>query len=245
MRVAFLATGFPDYSVEAASALARRADVMLLGDRNQLARDSESCKRQAFAQSGRLRGFRQDKLPYRIMSCATVVSELVRFRPHAVIVHEHAHPHIAWIHRQIARLSRSLLIVHDPVPHAGRDGTLAVRNARCILEERAAASGFLVHGAYCARMLAQQGQIGERTILSIPHGPVLRPSLPAIQTYPQRALMFGRMEAYKGLELLLAAFRVIKERGIECELRLAEALALVSSKGIFTQTSSVRRESYK
>jgi glycosyltransferase involved in cell wall biosynthesis len=221
MHVCLVATGFSDYSVEAASALAARCRVTLIADANHISRDSDQEKVQAFAQAGELHLFRQHRLPFRLAACVSVLSQIIRARPDAVILHEHAHPHLSWLHRQISRVAPTLLIVHDPMPHTGNDSVLASRNRHAIEIERSHASAFLLHGEYCQNLLRQQMPDDPRPMLIIPHGPILHPHTEPAHSQGKRILMFGRMEAYKGLDILLEAARLLAQRAPEIELRLA------------------------
>jgi glycosyltransferase involved in cell wall biosynthesis len=220
MRIALLSTGFAPHSVELAAALRRDADVLLVADRDLLERDSPAEELQAFADAGRLATFRRHSLPSRIAACATAFGHIARFRPDVVVAHEHPQPTVAWIHRQMARVAKTLLIVHDPEPHGGV--VFSTRNQRSQEIERRSASAFLLHGKYCTATFLRSADPGERPVLTAPLGSNLRPGGEvAGAVEPGRILMFGRMYAYKGLDLLLAAARILKARGVAFHLRLA------------------------
>ena len=103
------------------------------------------------------------------------------------------------------------LIVHDPQPHPGRDSAFAARRAGEIIVQRALAHRLFAHGTACAAALERTTG---RPIASIVHGPILRPAHPPRPpTGDRRVLMFGRMERYKGLDVLLGAARRIHARG--------------------------------
>src|SRR4051794_18850473 len=102
MRLAFLATQFADYSMEAAMVLRQSAQTLLLADRMNLDRDGSRKTRQALQDSGQLFTFRQNRLPYRVTASASVPARLLMFRPDLVIAHEHAHPHITWIMSRVS-----------------------------------------------------------------------------------------------------------------------------------------------
>lgn len=220
-RIAFLATGMAPHSVALATALAQEAEVLLLIDDDELRHDSPAAERQALADAGRLVTFRQGRLS-RLAACATILASVRRFRPDVLIAHEHPKLHIAWMQRQIARVCKILLIVHDPFPHKGREAVHASRMRRWRDVGRRAASAFLLHGPFCTAMFNRTWDADGRPVLTSPLGPNLRPPVsegPAAE--PGRILMFGRMEAYKGLDLLLAAARILKQRGVPFHLRLA------------------------
>lgn len=219
-RYAILATHFIDYSMELAMALSQEAEVLLLIDVGKMEKEGESLDR--------LKGFpitiriiSQNKLPQRWYATLRCISSILRFKPTALIAHEHAHPHVTWIMRVISWFLPIYLIVHDPFPHAGRDNIIAEENKKETLRQRACASRFLVHGAACAQALSPQVDAGK--IVKIVHGPILRPENP-VEIPPNRPsydfLMIGRMEAYKGLGVLLESLKILRERSIHFTCRI-------------------------
>jgi glycosyltransferase involved in cell wall biosynthesis len=209
------------HSVALAAALAQHAEVLLLIDGDELQRDSPADERQAFATAGRLVTFRQGRLS-RLAGCAIILANVRRFRPDVLIAHEHPKMLIGWMLRRISRNCKILLIVHDPFPHKGREAVQARRYWRWRDVGRRAASAFLLHGPFCTTMFNRTWDPEGRPVLTSPLGPNLRPpggEGPAAE--PGRILMFGRMEAYKGLDVLLEAARILKQRGVEFHLRLA------------------------
>ena len=90
-----------------------------------------------------------------------------------------------------------------------------------IKELRSRAQGFHVHGSYCKAALRSVTQ-ADRPVASTPHGAILEPSACQLRQ-PEREsiLFFGRMEAYKGLDVLLDAVEIL--RGSECNVRLVLA----------------------
>jgi glycosyltransferase involved in cell wall biosynthesis len=222
VRIAFLASGFPDYSVEAATAIAKQSDVLLLANTDYLDLDCDGDKRDAIERAGRLVRFSRKRL-LRLQGTIRAWRAIARFQPDAVLAHEHFHRDIAWLQARSAEISKVLLIVHDPQPHPGFDEKWAKRKERWTQLERNLASVFLVHGAHCADLLRQQSNYTGRPIVSVPHGPILRPKAVTPPSHRNRVLMFGRMEEYKGLEVLLSAVRILRGTGSQIEIRLAGA----------------------
>lgn len=220
MRIALLATHFADYSLELALELAETHQVLLLADREKLAGE---CAPERVAEAGRrlnLSLFSQNRRDRRLLADLWARRQLSRFRPDAVIAHEHIHPHVTRIQGHAARISKLLLIVHDPEPHEGRDAALAAAHQRQRQAQRGQAHHYFVHGAYClSRLKAAMGEA--KPISSIPHGPIMRPLAVTPPPGGRRALMFGRMEAYKGLDLLLEAYQRLAAAGVPAPLHLA------------------------
>ena len=233
MRIALIASGFVDYSLELASALAGAAEILVLADSRALKRERGGAAPplgvavQPFAQSDRLK---------RWSSVAALGATLARWRPDAVLAHEHAHPHLTALLRIAKRVAPMGLIVHDPEPHPGRDAQFALRHRRESLAQRALADRLFTHGeAGAARLTA----LCRRPVTPVGHGPILRPvTAPTPARGGARVLMFGRMEAYKGLEVLLQAAHLLHGRGVPLALdvrgegpeltRLAAGFALLA-----------------
>jgi glycosyltransferase involved in cell wall biosynthesis len=243
MRIAILATHFYDYSLELALELSGEDEVLLVLDPARLAGDCSPVSLSRAAKALRIVHLHQGHRLIGAVSIWPVIWQVAAFRPDLIIAHEHAHPHITTLHRECARRAPLMLVVHDPVPHAGRDQAFAAVRAAEIDRQRRQASLLLVHGAWCRERLIQA--IGDlKPIRSIPHGPVLRPEgAPAPPPGKNRMLMFGRMEAYKGLDVLLAALQRMEAQGLPYQLVMAgrgpELDRLATS---FAALSSVRIE---
>ncbi|WP_174302042.1 glycosyltransferase family 4 protein [Caulobacter sp. S45] len=218
MRVALIASGFADYSVELAGALAEAGPVMVFADAGALDRE----RGQAPCPPGvAVRRFSQAGVLRRWASVGPLAAALARWRPDAIVAHEHPHPHLSTLLGLAARIAPLGLIVHDPEPHPGRDAEFARRRAHGIAVQRAVADHLFAHGRACAARLEQATG---RPVTPLAHGPILRPGAP-----PQApsgcggVLMFGRMERYKGLEVLLEAGRMLQQRGVAFSLDIRGA----------------------
>ena len=213
MRIALIASGFADYSLELAGALAPAHPSLVLADADALARE----RAQAPPPSGvEVRRFSQAGAVRRWGAVAPLAAALARWRPDAILAHEHPHPHLSLLLRLARRIAPLGLIVHDPEPHPGRDGEFARRRGRDITLQRALADYLFAHGAACAGRLEQA--VG-RSVTPVMHGPILRPGAsPSPPPGRGGVLMFGRMEGYKGLEVLLQAARRLQQRGVSFSL---------------------------
>jgi glycosyltransferase involved in cell wall biosynthesis len=114
-----------------------------------------------------------------------------------------------------------VLTIHDPVPHAGRDeAARADWPQRLRIRRRAALC--LAHGDHCLEVLRTEDAGAISGAGTIRHGVVLQP-VPEDRRAPEprSLLMFGRMEAYKGLEVLIAACERLHDQGTPFALTLA------------------------
>ncbi len=224
-RVVLFAPHFAEYTTRLAIALSERCAVLLIVNRGNLrAECTEALQRQA-ERSVTIVEFSADNRIARNLALVTILARIARFRPDVVHMQEQSDP----LTVRVCELARTLwpvvLTVHDPVPHSGRDGDWAMRMKPFRLRGRRAADGFHVHGGFCARMLRQnlidEGDV-VRPFLTTLHGEILVPEPDQLHApVPQRLLMFGRMEAYKGLDVLLAALPQIDSGGFGFELVLA------------------------
>lgn len=127
---------------------------------------------------------------------------LADWGPDVVHAHENNDPRLlalAWPYPRV-------LTVHDPIPHPGdpQEGPLSAWVARQWVRR---ADLLVVHGERLAPLIGT-----EQEVVIVPHG-----TKPAAQPYeiPARptVLLFGRLEPYKGLDVLLDAMdRVWHER---------------------------------
>lgn len=223
MKIAILATSFCDYSLGAAEALAEKAQVLLATDEITLDRDVSKNAIEKAAERIKISLFRQRPFYRKPLAVLKAFIAIASFRPDLIIAHEQPFFRVAFLQWCLKRIAPLALIVHDPVSHSGRDSHLAQRNARWTRQLRKQADFFITHGPYCALLLEETGLVGKRLVVQVPHGPILKPERVAQLPKNGRILMFGRMEKYKGLDILLEATKLLQKRGLKFEVRLAGA----------------------
>ena len=221
-RGMMVAPHFEEYAYLLCVALADHVEVLLVLDQDAL--DAE------FA--GRVRPLHQRLTighnRFRtIGEFARLVRELRRFRPDVLHWQEPSGFIKAGFAAATVTLARcrTALTIHDPVPHAGRDSRVAARLARLRRYARERVDRLFLHGPACAaqyqRAYLKRDEPDPRVRLT-EHGVVLQgPLLPSPEAF--RAVMVGRMEAYKGLETLVEALELLAGQGRSVPIHVAGA----------------------
>ncbi len=222
MRLAIIAPHFPEYAVRYAAAMAQHGNVLVCVDSRQLA-DEYAGRHVGCPVNARL-------ITSRFKTAAELVGlylTLRRFKPTIVHFQEAAGPRRAVFNAVLARLFRPtaciIVTVHDPTAHAGRDAAAARRTARIAAYLRNLADRVVVHGNFCARqIIGLLPALSERLLVS-EHGVILEPDslIPPPADPPLRLYFFGRMEAYKGVEILLIAAEALHAEGFPFSLSIA------------------------
>jgi glycosyltransferase involved in cell wall biosynthesis len=135
---------------------------------------------------------------------------LQRFPPDVFHVQDHADWRLYGLQRSLPRVP-TLLTIHDVVFHAGEkhreDASLPLRR-RLGRSVRSHAGTYVVHGRGLADLLAAQDWYCGQAIHVIPHGRL--PYAASSEPLPARPtiLFFGRLEYYKGLDILVEAAEI-------------------------------------
>ncbi|CAN7384128.1 glycosyltransferase family 4 protein [Phenylobacterium sp. LjRoot225] len=219
-RLLFFAPHFAEYSTRVVEALAPHADILFALSRDARRRQCEPGWFKTATADVRLMEFTTRRRPIRWLSTPGVLARCLLFRPDIIHIHEQTDFVNTLITRILARQAPLVLTVHDPKPHVGRDTELFV-NLRNRAVVRGSAKAFHVHGEYCRHLLLDLVG-GGRPIVSTNHGVMQEPS-PSQErpAEPGRILFFGRMEVYKGVDVLLEAFERLNARGRAYTLVLA------------------------
>ena len=220
-RIVIFAPHYAEYATRLAIGLAKKANVLLLLDRRNRQNECDQHLLDEAKAYLQIVEFGSSGRKERIWSLIKIVFKIVLFRPDIVNIQEEEGSFAIWVTRIIARLYPVLLTVHDPVPHTGTDYNYVEKNLSKRAETRTLVKAFHVHGQYCHNQLVQQIG-GNRPILDVPHGVILVPQADQLSSFkPGRILLFGRMEAYKGVGVLLDAADILRKRGVHFHLVLA------------------------
>ena len=220
MRVLIVCDFLFKYGSQQARSLARDGhDVAMLFRSHALEFGGSTVERERLLATLRHENIKLFVLPGRVRSVSAVPRmfelrrELDGWRPQIVHVHENLDPRLL----ALTRGYRTVFTVHDPVEHLGARSF--TRSERWIVKRWLGRSERLVvHGQALADELAPS--VGRARIVVIPHGtwprsePLPPPPSPSV-------LLFGRLELYKGVEVLVEAMRFVWERRPDVKLVVA------------------------
>lgn len=217
LRVAIYAPHFAEYSYRLAAGLARHCDVRLVLNRKDA---NQQWKLDWIPASSpfdaRVRDLSLRR--YGAIGLPTSFLDVLAFRPDVVHCHECPEYFTAGL-MELLRLTGlpRILTVHDAIPHSeGGSGTNSSEEA---LRERmrAAATHVTVHGQRCIADFKRASPDYKGDITSSMHGVLMVPpaNVAPVQAIKGRILFFGRMWAYKGLDVFLDAIDMLAARGVD------------------------------
>jgi glycosyltransferase involved in cell wall biosynthesis len=219
-RLAIFAPHFPEYTIEYARHMARFHRVLAIVDAEQLC--AEYSGRDPLIDGIEILQTSQFRSPGELVA---ILGALSHFRPEILHLQEAGGPRRAMFNLAAmlaCRNAKTVLTVHDPEPHEGRDETGYRRVRRLNAMVRRRAGVIVLHGAYCADRYRQQHALPRQHLVVSHHGVILAPER---HTPPcgsrLRLIFFGRMEAYKGLAVLLEACRILHRKTLDFELLIA------------------------
>ena len=121
---------------------------------------------------------------------------------------------------KICSKEKIAVVNHDPIPHSGDKTKILAKlfEVETIYEK---ADCVVVHSESSKEIVERQFREG-KPVCCVPLGPQnVKGTGKAKLSYPAgqiNFLFFGRIEKYKGIEVLLKAYRKIKEKGLHCSL---------------------------
>lgn len=219
MRIALVATHFAEYAARLALALSERHAIQLyLAEPNADAELSAGLRR---AVEGAV-ALHLHESPARrrlVRQGAALARAVADFRPDLVHAQEAA-PWTLWAARRLglARRVPFVLTVHDPRPHSGADAAAWSRGRPAAHRLRREADAVLVHGESLVGDLAG---LDRDRIAAVPHAVLGDGSARAVCPAAGRFLFLGRIEAYKGLDVLLDAAERLAAQGLAFEIVVA------------------------
>lgn len=230
MRILIVCDFLFKYGAQQARSLVRvDHDVAMLCRSHALEFGGAAAERDEVIDGLRREGIQMLVVPGRVRSLTAVAPmvdirrELRRWRPQIVHVHENHDPRLL----ALTTGYPTVLTVHDPLGHPGSP-ELTRGEDWAFRRWFRRADGFVVHG----RALVEELEpiVGrDRRIVVIPHGATLD-SEPLPRPEAPNVLLFGRLEQYKGVEVLVEAMPLVWEQRPDARLVVAgegEAARLV------------------
>ena len=219
MRVTLVATHFAEYAARLALALAVRHTVQLHLARPNAGAELPGALRHALADTVALALHDAPARRDLVRQGAALVRATRDFGPDLVHAQEAA-PWTLWAARGLglARRVPFVLTVHDPRPHSGVDAVAWTRGRFPTSRLRRGADAVIVHGA---GLVGDLDGVGRGRIAAMPHGVLGEACHRATQPVPGRLLFLGRIEAYKGLGILLDAAERLAREGLAFEIVVA------------------------
>lgn len=223
MRIAIVALHFAEYAWRLSQALAARGDTVLLLMRAGNA-SAELDERELSAPTP----VRTVLIPHRplkdprVIVSAFRIGRLLRgFRPDIVHIQETLHDDLLFALVWLRRLAPIVLTVHDHVTHSGRDSDLDLRRRLYRRYLRASADAVIIHAERISSEFQGLYPSLRGRVWSVPHGVLGPPAKTEPEAEPGNVLFFGRVEAYKGLGVLIEAISALQRDGVKVSLTIA------------------------
>lgn len=217
LRVAIYSPHFSEYSYRLAAGLAQNCDVRLVLNRKDANQQwNLSAIPVPFAFETRIRDLSVRRRG--AIGIPRSFLDVIAFRPDIVHCHEVPEYYTATL-IEILRPFRIPLVltVHDAAPHSeGGSGTNSIEE-RLRRRMRTAATVVTLHGESCIAEFRRVSPDYKGRITSSMHGVLMVPPPGAtpVQQVAGRILFFGRMFAYKGLDVFLDAVDILVKRGVQ------------------------------
>ncbi len=224
MRIYINAPHFGEYGLNMSRALAINNDVCLCFNSENMLNEVGPGSLQNVPQRLSLVAISRKNIFKRWIGVFKFLYSTFKFRPNVVHAHE-VNDVLSCLAVSVLTLFYPVILtVHDPVQHSGRDSRIANYTRAAVKFMRRCVQGFHVHGEYCAQSLKTQEKIGTRSILSTQHGTILGATDSEKRSpIAGRVLLFGRMEAYKGVERFVETVRRIRNQNVQVTGVLAGA----------------------
>jgi glycosyltransferase involved in cell wall biosynthesis len=221
MRILIVCDFLFKYASQQATALAQAGhEVAMLCRSHSLEFGGSDEERDAWLADLRGRGIQLFVVPGRVRSPSALPAmvglrrELRRWGPQIVHVHENHDPRLLALTTGYV----TVLTVHDPLGHPGAPEL--TRGENWVFRHWfVRARRFVVHSpALVEELVPIVG--GDDRIVVIPHGATARP-VPLSAPETPSVLLFGRLEAYKGVEVLVGAMRIVWRHRPDATLTVA------------------------
>ncbi|WP_160115815.1 glycosyltransferase family 4 protein [Bosea lathyri] len=222
MRVSLVSMHYAEYTGRLAMALASRHTVELhLSTFNARNEVSEEFLRRLAATGVQVHLHPRPLRKNAVLDGWRLGRAIARFAPDVI----HAQEAAAWTVLASLMLGprrrRLVLTVHDPKPHQGADMAARARAEWAVRRVRTMADDIIVHGDSLLQDMADACPSFSGRLHSVQHGALGEVPGESPKAPLNSILFFGRIQAYKGLGVLLDAVDIMTARGLSFELRIA------------------------
>ncbi|SCB26591.1 Glycosyltransferase involved in cell wall bisynthesis [Bradyrhizobium shewense] len=223
LRVAIYAPHFAEYSYRLASGLAHHCDVRLVlnrKDANQQWELADIAVAAPFETRVRDLSLRRGG----VIGIPASFLDIISFRPDVVHCHEVPEIYTSKLIQFLRPLGIPLVLtVHDAIPHSEGGSGTSPREDGWRGRMRAAASIVTTHGESCIADFRRASPDFKGGTISSMHGVLMVPPARGAVAAPEaaRILFFGRMWAYKGLDVFIDAIDMLAKRGVAHEAIVA------------------------
>lgn len=223
LRVAIYAPHFAEYSYRLAAGLAHHCDVRLVlnrKDANQQWELADIAVTAAFETRIRDLSLRRGG----VLGIPASFLDIISFRPDVIHCHEVPEIYTSRLIQLLRPFGIPLVLtVHDAIPHSEGGSGTSPREDAWRESMRAAASVVTTHGESCIADFRRASPDFKGKTVSSMHGVLMVPPAGRAVTEPEsaRILFFGRMWAYKGLDVFIDAIDMLAQRGVAHEAIVA------------------------
>lgn len=219
MRISIISLHFSEYAARLALALASRHTVQLHLSQANADHELSPALYGQIRRSFDLHLHPQVTRKTCVQYGYRIAREIKTFRPDVIHAQEAGDWAVA-VTRLLCWRVPFVYTVHDPKPHSGRDQQVAQRNRLPRRLLRGHADAIIVHGQSIIADLEAAEPAARGKIYAVLHG-ILGDILPPPIKPGRGIVFFGRIEAYKGLGVLLDALDLLHQRGQRVPLHIA------------------------
>jgi glycosyltransferase involved in cell wall biosynthesis len=239
MKLVVFSREFPEYCFRYANAMARHCEVLLVLDRANCKNLFDLTHRKT--RPGLTIHFLEYATPIgTVVSTWKTIRVISSFKPdfiHFQEIPDRVAPLFALMFKGFSKI---IWTIHDPAEHSGRDARLALDKRILRGAARRIANVLVAHGMTCGREIRANKHLADRVIVS-EHGVLMVPDRVSPPGDSGTILFFGRMEEYKGLDILVGAAEILDQRGLTYTMIIAgEGPELARHKHRLARSANVR-----
>jgi glycosyltransferase involved in cell wall biosynthesis len=222
IRVAMLTSQYlSEYAMRLAVGVSQTCDVLLLSDAGM----EKYCRQKSLDEVAPIvvKAYPAAKRWQYPFFVGAALWQMARFRPDILHCQQSSaryHLIVVWVMHFFVPV---VLTIHDPNPHSGDDTVRYMKRDTLFIRQRRLASLIMTNGEYCYRDFLRSAEPELRGRVAVTrHGVIMVPAPEQRHApVPNSMIFLGRMEKYKGLEVLIAAMGKLAEKSVAVTLTIA------------------------